>query len=246
MYVNEQWWVTCPDPRGLISVAQRLRAYGRLGDSKRKAYLCACAAGRFCTRSWGGKVGPVLDVLERYADRAASEGDLGAVRDAVLGRGANPPFNAPRVEHGFRMEFWQDPFGLACWMVCRAMYDLCRTRAAEQSIDRRDEAWERIADTAKAAVAAFVRDVFGNPFRPSPPLPPAVLTWNDATVPRIAEGIYDQRQPPAGTLDTARLGTLADALLDAGCDDEALIGHCRSGEPHVRGCWAVDLILERQ
>jgi hypothetical protein len=37
---------------------------------------------------------------------------------------------------------------------------------------------------------------------------------------------------------------LAEALEDAGCDDEQLLGHCRDHEPHVRGCWAVDLVLE--
>ena len=40
-----------------------------------------------------------------------------------------------------------------------------------------------------------------------------------------------------------RLPILADALLDAGCDNEELIAHCRSAGPHVRGCWAIDLIL---
>jgi hypothetical protein len=59
----------------------------------------------------------------------------------------------------------------------------------------------------------------------------------------LAEGIYEERQMPVGTLDTARLAILADALIDAGCDDAELIQHCRSAGPHVRGCWAVDLIL---
>ena len=36
-----------------------------------------------------------------------------------------------------------------------------------------------------------------------------------------------------------------DALMDAGCVDEAIIGHCQSGGPHVRGCWVVDLTLEK-
>ena len=40
-----------------------------------------------------------------------------------------------------------------------------------------------------------------------------------------------------------RLPILADALEDAGCDDEAILGHLRSHGPHVRGCWAVDLCL---
>jgi hypothetical protein len=36
---------------------------------------------------------------------------------------------------------------------------------------------------------------------------------------------------------------LADALLDAGCADEEMVGHLREPGPHVRGCWAVDVIL---
>jgi hypothetical protein len=51
---------------------------------------------------------------------------------------------------------------------------------------------------------------------------------------------------PAGTLDTARLAILADALLDAGCEKEELIQHCRNDGPHVRGCWALDLILGKE
>jgi hypothetical protein len=32
-------------------------------------------------------------------------------------------------------------------------------------------------------------------------------------------------------------------LQDAGCEDEAVLSHCRSDGPHVRGCWVVDLVL---
>ena len=38
---------------------------------------------------------------------------------------------------------------------------------------------------------------------------------------------------------------LADALMDAGCDSEEVINHCRGPGPHVRGCWVVDLILSK-
>ncbi|MFL5340226.1 MAG: hypothetical protein ACJ8F7_08735, partial [Gemmataceae bacterium] len=98
---------------------------------------------------------------------------------------------------------------------------------------------------AGAIPAALLRCIFGNAFRPSPPLSPAVLAWSDGTVRRLAEAIYEERQLPAGTLNAGHLAILADALLDAGCDDEALIQHCREPGPHVRGCWAVDLILGR-
>ncbi len=87
-------------------------------------------------------------------------------------------------------------------------------------------------------------DLFGNPFRPVT-IAPSILTWNDGTVRRIAEGIYEERRLPEGTLDSGRLAILSDALLDAGCDNEELIAHCRSPGPHVRGCWAIDQILEK-
>ena len=93
-----------------------------------------------------------------------------------------------------------------------------------------------------AAHCDIIRDIF-NPFRPAPSLPDAVLAWNDGTVRRIAEGIYGERKMPEGTLYADRISILGDALLDAGCEDEALIQHCREPGPHVRGCWAVDLCL---
>jgi hypothetical protein len=124
-------------------------------------------------------------------------------------------------------------------------------QAQEESVGKSGVAWVTMVTDCWTAVEAaraagewrdepfqctLVRDIFGNPFRPSPPLPAAVLAWNDGTVKRIAEGIYEER-----AFD--RLPILADALLDAGCDDDELMGHCRSEGPHVRGCWAVDLLL---
>jgi hypothetical protein len=93
--------------------------------------------------------------------------------------------------------------------------------------------------------ANLLHDIFGNPFRSSPPLPPAVLAWNGSTIPRLAESIYQERQMPEGTLDTASLVGLADALAAAGCNDAELLAHLRSPEPHVRGCFAVDAVLGR-
>jgi hypothetical protein len=81
----------------------------------------------------------------------------------------------------------------------------------------------------------LLRDIF-RPFRPSPPLPAAVLAWSDGIVVRLAQAMYEAR-------DFSNLALLADALLDAGCADEALLAHCRSGGEHVRGCWAVDGVL---
>jgi hypothetical protein len=36
---------------------------------------------------------------------------------------------------------------------------------------------------------------------------------------------------------------LADALEDAGCTNSDILYHLRCPGPHVRGCWALDLLL---
>jgi hypothetical protein len=104
--------------------------------------------------------------------------------------------------------------------------------------------WEAGYDAERAVQAALLCDIFGPaPFRRLRPPSASLVSWNDGTVRRITEAVYEHRQLPFGTLDNARLAILADALLDAGCDDEALMAHCRTAGPHVRGCWGVDLIL---
>jgi hypothetical protein len=40
------------------------------------------------------------------------------------------------------------------------------------------------------------------------------------------------------------MSILADALQDAGCDNDEVLDHCRNPGTHVRGCWVVDQILE--
>ena len=50
---------------------------------------------------------------------------------------------------------------------------------------------------------------------------------------------------PGGELDPARLAVLADSLEDGGAPGE-LLAHLRADRPHVRGCWALDLILGKE
>jgi len=55
----------------------------------------------------------------------------------------------------------------------------------------------------------------------------------------LARQIYESR-------DFSAMPILADALQDAGCDNEDILSHCRdTNQPHVRGCWVVDLVLEK-
>ena len=100
-------------------------------------------------------------------------------------------------------------------------------------------------DAELGALCGLVRELFGNPFRPVS-LAPAILAWNDAAVVHLARAAYDERHLPEGTLDNGRLAVLADALEEAGCTDADILGHCRSGGEHVRGCWVVDLLLGKE
>jgi len=86
--------------------------------------------------------------------------------------------------------------------------------------------------------ADLLRDIAGNPFRPAS-VRPSWLAWNDRCVERMACGIYEER-----AFD--RLPILHDALLDAGCDNEDILAHCRTQHEHVRGCWVIDLLLGKE
>jgi hypothetical protein len=77
-----------------------------------------------------------------------------------------------------------------------------------------------------------LRCIFKNPYRPASTEP----RWRTAYLRELAVDIYEKR-----TFE--RLPEFASVLRSDGCDDEDVLAHCRSETPHVRGCWAVDLVL---
>jgi hypothetical protein len=83
--------------------------------------------------------------------------------------------------------------------------------------------------------AQLLRDIFGNPFRPITIDP----SWLTSTVNALAQTIYHDR-----TFD--QMPGLADALEKAGCANQRILAHCRGPGPHVRGCWALDLLLGKE
>jgi hypothetical protein len=95
------------------------------------------------------------------------------------------------------------------------------------------------ADELRIKLSHLQRDIFGNPFRP-PDFDPA---WRTDLSFDLALGAYEDRRMPIAELIPARLTILADALEDADCTDEVILSHLRSPGPHVRGCWALDLVL---
>ncbi|HYV39293.1 MAG TPA: hypothetical protein VE988_26630 [Gemmataceae bacterium] len=85
----------------------------------------------------------------------------------------------------------------------------------------------------------MLRCIFSNPFRQVPIAGRSLLAWNDSTIPKLAQAIYE-----AQAFD--RLPVLADALEEAGCQDEDMLNHCRRPGVHVKGCWVFDLVLGKE
>jgi hypothetical protein len=64
------------------------------------------------------------------------------------------------------------------------------------------------------------------------------LTWNGATISKLAQAIDDHE-----AFD--RLPILADALEEAGCASAAILDHCRKPARHYRRCWVIDCLRGR-
>ena len=64
------------------------------------------------------------------------------------------------------------------------------------------------------------------------------LTWGEGVVLQVARAIYDGHR-------FSDLSVLADALEEAGCSEPEILGHLRGPGDHVRGCWALDIILSK-
>ncbi len=63
--------------------------------------------------------------------------------------------------------------------------------------------------------------------------------WRTSDVVGLAKSMYDSS-------DYSAMPILADALQDAGCQQDAVLEHCRGDTPHVRGCWVVDVVLQHR
>ncbi|HVL13620.1 MAG TPA: hypothetical protein VM529_13715 [Gemmata sp.] len=89
-------------------------------------------------------------------------------------------------------------------------------------------------DVADRTIIHVLHDIFGPlPFRDVPVAP----AWLTSDVTALARGVYVEK-----AFD--RMPILADALQDAGCDNDEVLNHCRAaGWEHVRGCWVIDLLL---
>jgi hypothetical protein len=215
--------------------------YGTAGDRKLRLFACAC-----CRRIWpclaDERSREAVAVAERYADGlvdgkglTASGEAAAAVWQAALGPG-------DRVEDLGAYAAWAtvNP-GNATQVARVAAISASAHLAATPELPDADRLPTALAECQ--VQAALLRDLFGNPFGALPSIDPS---WLTAEVVGLADAAYSNRLVPSGHLDPALLAALAQALADAGCTDAGLLGHLRSGGPHVRGCHGVDAVLKKE
>jgi hypothetical protein len=206
--------------------------------SDRRGRLLACAACRQIAHLLKDpRTTAALDVSERFADGAATPDELeAAVKGAVKAQNAQRR-KALLFAYAAVMEAaapWRDHlFGLG--RAIGALENAVRGKVLEAEPRLGYGHLQRHRPEAFAPMAELVRDIAGNPFRPVSFAP----QWRSETAVALARQMYDTR-------DFSAMPILADALLDAGCDNADLLAHCRGPGPHVRGCRAVDLILAKE
>jgi hypothetical protein len=214
--MTEAEWLTCKDPAAMLRHVDTTA-------SERKLRLFAVAC---CRRIWDllrpKRLRRAVKVAERHAEGRASASEMALAYWGLRDR-FDPASNAAR------------------WVAADR-----ETEAASQTME-----WTvlTVAVTSKEdhspRQSELLRCIFGNPFSSSS-ISRSILTWNNATVVRLAQAIYDERFLPEGTLDNTRLAILADALEEAGCTNADILNHCRQPGEHVRGCWVIDLILGKE
>lgn len=266
--MTESEWLACTDPAAMLDFLQRpaARPMGRSGPmmSDRKLRLVACA----CWWRFEAKGEP--DGLLRYALRAVEEwADSGKrprqtvmrgdIADYVFGnsvamqaatatldslphdRDAQAVIIREIIGNPFR------PLDVSSWrcglcgkhesgqMGGQDEKEFCRDCGESWSWRPKDWFTPVVVSLAEAAYAKRQeRDCqacrsAGTRYVPDP----CPDCGNTALVAR------------SGHLDPARLAVLADALEEAGCTGDGILSHLRSPGPHVRGCWVVDLILDK-
>lgn len=227
--MTEAEWNSCTDVQAM------LEWLGQAGKAdERKLRLFACACGR---RVWqllkDAESRAAVEVAERFADGLERKSTLAAARSRAR--------RAAVAQRGAAYVAWRAAFEkiqaaivhLALGTVWSASY---RPWFGVLAADMDD------VECEQAAVAALLREIFGNPFRRI-----AVgRTWLTPTVTNLAKNAYEERALPSGELDIARFGVLADALEETGYDNEEILSHLRQqGAVHVRGCWAIDLLFNK-
>ena len=213
--------------RGKVDFDLFVDACEWLGEQKknhRKLLLWACG----CCRRLGGlleddRSRAAVDVAERKADGLATKDEVKVAREAAK--------RVPQVTRPLRGTAAEWAASAAVWLLHPSAAEFSQT-AVIRAAAATAESGATTREAEEQTQFELLRDVFGNPFRPVAFDP----SWRTSTVVALAQQMYDSR-------GFSPMPVLADALQDAGCDNEAILAHCSEPGPHVRGCWVVDLIL---
>lgn len=240
--MTELEWLSAAEPRPMV-----LHLGERASHRKLRLFVFACVR-----RHWhllrDERLRRAVETSELHADGRVDDGELGrAVTEANRARRKGSPvgraaYDAARYKPSEGVHW--DSVSMYCAYAAAnsavpdvppSAYSYCdggKVITVEVPVDRRRARWNETVKTEYAAQCDLLRDIVGNPFRPSN-LDPRWLTQD---VVELARVVYEDR-----TFD--KLPELGDHLTRAGCEDPAILGHCRSPAPHVRGCWVVDWIL---
>jgi hypothetical protein len=252
--MTESDWLGDADPWQMLV---HLRIGPRVQQSKagrRRLRLFAVAC---CRRLWPilpeGPLRRAVEVNDRYAEGLAERDEVETARSAALTgmRSAWAALRAAAVAAPLEEQPLRNAVSSATWRAGQAVFQALRSEAYRAAREAAlgaamaaaqfatgplyHSVWRSAVEAQKTAQRQLLRDLFGNPFR-RPVLDPLWRRSNDGAAVRLAGAVHEEQA-------FERLPILADALEDAGCDDAGLLGHCRGPGPHVRGCWAVDLIL---
>jgi hypothetical protein len=219
MSVTEEEWLTCLDPDRMLELLG-----GKISQRKMQLFGAAC-----CRLIWDILVEDTareaVQVAERHADGLASDDELAR---AALDAGD--------------YQLWFSNAAAATLLLASGR-PIEASRAAALTCSMPDGFLAR-----RRLYALLLHDLAGNPFRPVAP-DDLLQARGDAAVVALARELYEERSLPGGELDASRLAILGDALEDAGCTNAAILNHCRGTRQHaahVRGCWALDLVLGKE
>jgi hypothetical protein len=231
--MTEAEWLACNSPVQMLEFL-----WDKVSDRKLRLWACACCRGVW-ERLSDKRLRVAVETCERVADGLEPLGALAAAE--LLASEA-----LDEIQSGAGERRWYYVEQDAALLVGRSCSDelytdrlidiLAFATGCAVFADSGDEAAARRREYH--AQASWLHDIFGNPFRHER-LDSAWLAWNGGTVPKLAQAIYDERAYD-------RLPILADALEEAGCTNLDIQTHFRGPGPHVRGCWALDLILGKQ
>jgi hypothetical protein len=174
--MTETQWLRGASPYPLLE-------YLRQQDSPRKQRLFACAC---CRHIWHLLRDPrsraAVEVAERFADGLAGEEELHGAWDGATGASRDQLRAEAHsaVAASSRTAYPAESARLVAWALVRS-----RVRDVSRDIAQRSAAEAQVG----LELAALVRCVFGNPFRPAA-IDRDWLEWNRGVVVELARTVY--------------------------------------------------------